>query len=104
MLCLLQCRPGAKQLCNLHKLRWSAGVFDIIYACYSMSTSLYAIIYYLIASFFLTKVVVLGSSTIKISWSESVANNEHLAECTFELQMSKSKNSLFDNVYRYWKN
>ena len=93
MLCLLQCRPGAKQLCNLHKLR-----------CYSMSTSLYVIIYYLIASFFLTKVVVLGSSTIKISWSESVANNEHLAECTFELQMSKSKNSLFDNVYRYWKN
>lgn len=42
---------------------------------------------------------VLGSTSIRISWQESVVNNEHLAKSTFVLQMSKSKSSSFDNIY-----
>ena len=42
----------------------------------------------------------MGATSAEISWKESVANNEHLANCLFELEMSKSKNTSFHNVYR----
>ncbi|XP_028401891.1 fibronectin type-III domain-containing protein 3A-like [Dendronephthya gigantea] len=41
----------------------------------------------------------LGSTSAKISWQESVVNNEHLANCIFELEMSKSKNTSFHKIY-----
>ena len=45
----------------------------------------------------------MGPTSVELSWKESVENNEHLTNCMFELEMSKSKNTSFQNVYRYLK-